>query len=173
MAAIDLKKCTITIEDGTSGTPQSIEVVIGEGNLTYSEKRNIQYIKNKGALDTTREGDEEPVDVKMDFRWEYLTGSTSTGSYPSVEEAFKGTGAAKDWVSSDSDDPCAPYAVNVVVEYDPTTNAPAGCDEDKETITLQDFRWESLEHDIKQAQVSVTGKCNITEATIVRTASGA
>lgn len=172
MAAIDLKKCTITLEDGTTGTPNSVEVIVGEGNCTYGEKRNVQYIKNKGALDTTREGDEEPVDVKMDFRWEYLTGTTTTGSFPSVEEALKGHGAAKDWVSSDTEDPCAPYAVNVVIEYDPTINSNAGCSLDKETITLADFRWESLEHDMKSAQVSVTGKCNITEADIVRASSG-
>jgi len=161
-AQIDLKDCTITLKDGGSET---LDVKIGEGNLTYSESRNIQYTLDRGKLDEVRNGDEVPVDVKLDFTWEYLRGSSTSGGTPSVEEALKKIGNAVSWVSSDSD-ACRPYAVDIVVVYAPT---PASCG-DKETITLADFRYEKLDHDMKAGTVSVTGKCNITQANVVREA---
>ena len=159
---IDLKRCTLTIKDGGSET---LDIVIGEGNLTYSESRNIQYTLDRGKLDEVREGDEVPVDVKLDFTWEYLRGAAGSGAVPSIEEAFKNIGNAASWVSSDSD-ACRPYAVDVVVLYEPV---PRTCG-DKETITLVDFRWEKMDHDMKAGTVSVTGKCNVTQATVVRAA---
>ena len=164
MAVIDLKKATITIEDGGS---ESIEIKIGEGNLVYTEKQNIEYIKDKGALDTVREGDEEPMEVRFEFIWEYIIGSTSTGAFPSIEDAIKGIGAAQDWVST-SADLCEPFAVDLKIVYDPTTGAPAGCTGDTETIILPDFRWESLEHDLRGSQISCSGQCNATAAVITR-----
>ena len=166
MAVIDLKKCTIQIEDGGS---EALEVKVGQGNLTYTEARNIEYILDKGSLDEVREGDEIPMDVRFDFTWVYLISATSTGTgTPTVEEAIKGNGAAADWVSSDTANACAPYAVDITVAHDPTTNAPAGCTGDTETSTLADFRWEQLEHDLRGGSVACSGKCNATLATHVR-----
>ena len=162
-AQIDLKNCTIKVKDGASN---ELEVKIGEGNLTYSESRNIQYTLDRGKLDEVREGDEVPMDVTMGFTWEYLRGSpSSSGAIPSIEEALKKIGNAADWVSSDAD-ACRPYAVDLEVVNAPT---PAICG-DKETITLSDFRWEKLDHDMKAGTVSVTGKCNVTQAAVVRAA---
>lgn len=143
--------------------PHEISVKIGEGNLTYEETRKMQYVLDRGVLDTVREGDQEPVSVKMDFTWEFLRAVSGSGT-PTVEEALKKTGEALSWESS-STDACEPYAVDIQVEYIP----PCGGD-GYETILLQDFRWESLNHDMKAGTVSVSGKCNITQATVVRTA---
>ena len=41
-------------------------------------------------------------------------------------------------------------------------------DVEAEIITLPDFRWESFEHNAKDAQISVGGKCNAKLATVVR-----
>jgi hypothetical protein len=161
-AQIDLKDCTIYLLDGSG---ESLEVKIGEGNLTYTESRNIQYTLDRGQLDEVREGDEVPMDVKLDFTWEYLRGSPTSGSTPSVEEALKNIGNAANWTSSDSDG-CRPYAVDIKVVYAPQ---PSNCG-DKETITLLDFRYEKLDHDMKAGTVSVTGKCNVTQATVIRAA---
>lgn len=141
--------------------PHKLYMKIGEGTLTYDEKRNIMYVKDRGKLDTTRKGDEEPMDVKMDFTWEFLS-SESGATTVTIEEAIKGTGnaATLGWVSSDSGDPCAPYAVDIYIEYDPPCTS-----EDNELIVLSDFRWESMGHDAKAGQVSVGGKCNVQEAT--------
>jgi hypothetical protein len=140
--------------------PHRLEVKIGEGNLTYSEKRNIQYVKDRGTLDYTRLGDEEPVDVSFDFVWEFIR--ADTGFLPTVEDALKKINEASTWVTSDAD-PCAPYAVNIEVMYYP----PCG-DVKIERILLKDFRYENLNHDLKGGTVSITGKANVVEADVTR-----
>jgi len=141
----------------------TLEVNIGEGNLTYSEKREMLYELNRGALDSVREGDEQPVEVSMDFVWEFITAIAGAAT-PTIEDALKQRGVALDWESS-SADPCEPYAVDLEVEYVP----PCGGVQ-RELITLPDFRYESLDHNFTDAQVSAQGKCNVVEATVVRAA---
>jgi len=164
-AQIDLKDATIEILDGTTPTANSVEVKIGEGNLTYTERRNIEYTLDRGLLDEVREGDEVPLEVRTDFIWEYLRGSLVSTSVPTVEEAIKNIGNAAAWVSTDSD-ACRPYAVDLRVTYAPT---PWTCG-DQEVITIQDFRYEQLDHDLRAGTVSMTGRANVTEATVVRSA---
>jgi hypothetical protein len=169
-AQFDLKKATVKIKDGTVGTGLTqnvLTVKIGEGTLTYSEKRNIQYTLDRGALDEVREGDQVPVDVKLDFTWTYLRGGLNSGDPATVEEALKNIGNAAAWLSSDSDG-CKPYAVDIEITFAPT---PSTCG-DQEVILLPDFRWESMDHDAKAGTVSVSGKCNVTQATVTRTAQG-
>lgn len=159
-AQIDIKNCTIRIADGAG---HHIDVKIGEGNLTYSEKKTMEYTLDRGLLDEVREGDEIPVDVSLDAVWEYITGGVSSVGIPSIEDALKRRGAAAAWVSTDPD-ACRPFAVDIIVIYEPQ---PDGCGDD-ETITLSDFRYEELNHDLRAATIAVTGKCNVTEATSVR-----
>jgi hypothetical protein len=140
------------------GKVNEITVKVGEGTLTYSEKRTMEYTLNRGTLDEVREGDEVPMDVAFDLVWEYITGTTGA---PTVEDALKKIGEASTWRSSDTD-ACKPYAVDIVVEYEPD------CTGDPETITLPDFRWEALDHDLKAGTIKCTGKCNATVAEIVR-----
>ncbi len=147
-----------------TGPVQSITVKIGTGTLTYDEKRNMEYTLDRGTLDEVREGDEVPMDVKFDFVWDYIVGGLGDDDPPSVEDALKQLNAAEEWVSSDADT-CRPYAVDLVIEYVPT------CDGDTETITLEDYRWESLAHDLKAGTISSTGKCNHKIATVVRAAA--
>ena len=159
MAIIDLKKTTLSIKDGGSN---SIEINIGEGNLTYSERRTMEYKLNKGDLDTVREGDQQPMEVRFDFQWEFITATTATGAVPTVEEVLKATGLAAAWVTS-SADACEPYAVDIEVAYDPACSPT-----ENETITLPDFRYETLEHDLRAGQIACTGQCNAVVATIAR-----
>ena len=163
-ATIDLKNCTIKIIDGTAVTPNEIEVTIGEGNLTYTRARNIEYILDRGVLDDVREGDQIPLDISMDFRWDYISAFAASGT-PTIEEALLNEGEATDWESTDSD-ACRPYAVDIELEYAPT---PTTCG-DKETFTFPDFRVETLDHDLRAGTVSCTGKCNAVKPTIVRAA---
>jgi hypothetical protein len=140
------------------GKVESITIKVGEGTVTYSEKRNIQYTLDRGVLDEVREGDEVPVDVKFDLIWEYIKGTTGA---PTAEDCLKKIGEAATWRSSDTD-ACRPFALDIVIEYIPA------CTGDPETITLPDFRYESLDHDLKAGTISCTGKCNATEASSVR-----
>lgn len=137
---------------------RTLEVKVGEGNLNYTEARTVEYILDRDRLDNVRLGADVPVDVSLDYIWEFLTHATM----PTVEDAIKKRGGAADWVSTDPD-ACRPYAVDISIEHIP----PCG-DEDPELIVLADFRWESLPHDLRGASVAMTGKCNVTEALISR-----
>jgi len=141
---------------------------IGEGNLTYSEKQALVYIRDRGFIDTVKLGDQMPIDVSMDFTWEFLRGMpnplASGGApvityVPTFEEAFKQIGNAVQWKSS-SIDPCEPYCVEVIIMDIPT------CLTDAERVQLSQFRWESFDHDLKGAKVAVKGTCNIGLATV-------
>jgi hypothetical protein len=143
--------------------PNQLLVKIGEGNCQWTEKRPVMYTKDRGRLDTVKKGDEEPMEVKLDFTWVFL--KSDSGETPSIEDVLKNRGEASDWDSSSSD-PCEPYAIDIVIVYSPP------CDDvDKEIYRLPDFRYEDLGHDIKQGQVSISGKCNATEPTVVRAAT--
>lgn len=158
MAQIDLKNATLFIFDGT-GTPNELEIKIGEGNFTYSEKRNIEYKKDRGLLDITREGDEEPMEISFDFVWEWVKSSTGYAITPF--EALKQVGQASAWATSGA--ACEPYAVDLVVEVDVS----CGTIQD-ETLTFNEFRWESLDSDLRAGTVSCKGKCNSKVASSVR-----
>lgn len=162
---IDLKDVTIKLQDGATPTANYIEVKIGEGNLTYSESRNVEYILDRGRLDEVRLGDEIPVDVTLDFVWEFITGNTSTTTnLPTVEDALKQQGNAATWVSTDAD-ACRPFALDIILENVPNCSAPG---QEQEVTTLSDFRYDSLDHDLRAGTVAITGRCNVTEATHVR-----
>lgn len=159
MAQIDLKNATIRFKDAGSN---ELEVKIGEGNLTWTEKVNRIYTKDRGILNDVRDGDEEPVEVSIDAIWEFL--KADTGNPPSPIDVLKQRGEAAGWVSTD-DDVCRPFAVDIEIEYEP----PCG-GEDREIITLSDFRYEQLQYDLRNASIAVSGKCNVTEATVEREA---
>lgn len=163
MAQIDLKQATLTIRDGTTPANE-LEVRIGEGNLTYTENKNMEYKLNRGKLDEVREGDEAPMSVSFDFVWDYIKGSSVSGAAPTIEDALKKKNNASTWVSSDSD-LCRPYAVDLVILYTPDCSTG-----DQEEIVLSDFRWESLAHDLGEGTIACSGNCNATEAEATRTA---
>lgn len=167
MAQIDLKKSTLTIKDGGSN---SVEVKIGEGNLNYTVRRAVEYNLNRGLLSggTVRNGDEAPCEVRFDFTWEYIKGDTSSSGAPSVEDALLGINAASGWTSTDTD-VCQPYCVDLELVYDPECGASGN--ENKETITFADFRYEQLDHDLRAGTIACTGHCNEVRPTSVRAAA--
>jgi len=151
------------VDDGVlTFTNQQITIKVGDGNITYTENKNYDYELDRGALDSVREGDEAPMDVNIDFVYEFITTGTSESITPM--DALKKKGGAADWVSSSSD-LCEPYAIDIEVEYTP----PCGGSE-KELTLFPDFRPDSKEVDFSEAAVSVSGRCNATEPTITRVA---
>lgn len=159
MAQIDLRNSIITIWDGGVN---HITVKIGEGNLTYGEKRNIEPVKRRGLLSTVREGDEVNLEVQMSFVWEYIT-SNGTSDPPTVEDAIKQRGPASAWVST-SPDSKAPYCVNLQVDYRPPCVGEAAW----ETIVFPEFHHTDLHHSLKDGTVDLTGLCNRTQASPTR-----
>lgn len=139
---------------------QRLEVNIGEGNLTYTEAKEYEYLRDRGNLDTVKEGDEQPMSVEMEFVFEYVRSQSGQDITP--VEAIKGINAASEWVSSSSD-LCEPYAVDILLKH----CVPCGTDHDQD-ILLPDFRWESLDYDLQAATISVSGQCNASNATVTR-----
>ena len=92
---------------------QQLEVKIGEGNITYTEKSDYTYLLDRDNLDTVKEGKEVPLDVKWDSVYEFITTGTSEEITPM--DALKGIGAAAEWITY-AKDPCEPYAVAIEVE---------------------------------------------------------
>ena len=139
---------------------QQVDVKLGDGNLTWTVNREMEYELDRGNLDTVREGDQVPLDVVLDAVYEFIT--TGTGETITPFDALNGTGGASEWVSS-STDPCEPYAVDLEVEHTP----PCGGAE-KETTVLPDYRYDTLEVDLDAATVSSTGRCNTVKPTVTR-----
>lgn len=169
--AADTNTATITLTAGLAEiveaggavtfTGRRLEVKIGEGNLNYTETRNLEYIKDRGLLDTVKEADEEPMEVSFDFIWDFITGVTGS-VIPTLEDVLKKTGEASSWETT-SPDACEPYCVDLVVKYDP------GCGgSNTETIVLSQFRQVTLEHNLRDSQISCSGSCNVTKATATR-----
>lgn len=157
MAIIDLRNTTLTIKDGSTNF---IDVKVGEGNLTYGIKKNIDLVKSRGELDTTREGEQEAMEVAFSFMWEYLL--ASTGDPPSIEEVLERTGAASSWISVNPD-PFAPYSVHLALVHIPPCQ-----DIEVETILFPMFHYTQLAHSLLDATVSCNGICNAVRPTIVR-----
>ncbi|MCK4500441.1 hypothetical protein KAU11_08080 [Candidatus Babeliales bacterium] len=130
-----------------------IEVEIGEGNLTYSEKRPLEYVTNGNEISEVREADEEALDLKMDFTWKRVAGDFAA----LIDKIDNRSGTQ---TSSDAIE-CRPYAVDVQVRY------PDAClTESEKNINYDDFRYETLDYDAKAGTISVSGKCNISYPTI-------
>lgn len=142
--------------------PNFIDVTIGEGNAEWTEKQNVEYIKDRGILDSTREGDDEPMEVTLDFRFEKITG-TSTDVLPTVEDAIKFRGPAANWVATNADTCSSPRTVNIsILETPPCSGV------ENQLFVFPDFAWEQLAHDFKAGTVKMTGKCNAVEPTVSR-----
>ena len=159
----DLKQCTLYMVDGAT-PPEVLAIQFDEGTLKFTEKRNIEYKKNRGKLadGSVREGDEEPVEVSFEGRFTCIT--SQNGNELSISEFLNRAGAGTTLVTTGTD-ACAPYAVDLILERnleDCGSNL-------NELVYFDEFRHESLSGDFKAGQISVSGKCNVTTVRSVRT----
>jgi len=139
---------------------QRIEINVGEGNLTWTEAKEYEYLRNRGDLDTVKEADEQPVEMSMEFVYDYV--KTQSGQTITPADALKAQGEASEWVSTSSD-LCEPYCVDILAKH----CVPCGTDEDEDVLFV-DFRYESLDYDVGEATVAVSGRCNVSEPTVTR-----
>ncbi len=137
--------------------PQQIEITVGDGDLKYTEGDEYMYDLDRGLLDTVRRGDDQPMEVSVDAVFDEI--KSGTGEVVTPIEALKGTGNASEWVSSSSNT-CEPYAVNLVMQDVRT------CATGSATYLFPDFRSEKRDFSVKDATISISGKCNVTEPEI-------
>ncbi|GAF75246.1 unnamed protein product, partial [marine sediment metagenome] len=121
------------------------------------------YDTDRGILDTVRDDTQTPLELNLEFTYVFVT--ASSGKVVSPVDALKKIGQASEWVSSDTDQ-CAPYAVTIELRH----CVPCGTDED-ELLVFKDFRYESLEYDLQEATIAVSGRCNVTDAVASRVAA--
>ena len=160
MPRFSMNNATVKFKDGT---PFETEIKIAEGQLQWTESRNVEYQNSKGTLESTREGDEVPCQLSMNFIWEFLINS-SGGSPVYPYEALHFIGEAASWVSSDTADPCAtPPSIDVEVTFDLSCSS-----EDTEVYLFNFFRWETISPDGGNGQVAVAGNCKIVKPTVTR-----
>jgi len=157
VAQIDLRNATIRLADGGSNY---IDVKIGEGDLSWSEKRQVDFVKSRGAMDTVRENEEVPLELSLLAIWEFITGAG--GDPPTIEDVLKHRNGAASWLSASSD-PLAPFCVNMFVTYTPVCP-----DISKETLTFAQLHWIDLAHSLKDGTIALKANCNVTEATASR-----
>ena len=150
---------TSEVADASSMTfygQNSLEVKIGDGNLTWSVSKDYTYDLERGNLKggTVRQGDQQALAISLDTVYEYVT--TGSDNVVTPFDAFNNVGGASDWSSSASDDPCAPFALDIIID-----RATAACNtsDDNELTILPDYRYESLEADIDAATISTSGSC--------------
>ena len=111
--------------------PQLLYIQIGEGNITFTETKERIYDLDRGLLDTVRDGDDQPLELNLEFTYVFVT--SETNQVPTPVDALKQLGLASEWVSS-STDQCEPYAVDIELRH----CVPCGTDEN-ELLTFQDF----------------------------------
>ena len=143
--------------------PRALILKIGEGNITWTESQPRIYTKDAGRLDTVRDDDEEMVELRFDAIWEFLRASTGQPVTPT--DALKNRGEAAAWVSSDTADPCQPYSVDLEIQYAPNCSPV-----EQEYYIFPKFRWETIEHDLRNGTLAFSGMCNVTEAKTSRAA---
>ena len=146
--------------DAIAWLPQRIAIKIGEGDLSWTEAREIIYDRDRSLLDTTRLGDEQPVEVDLAFIFDFV--ATESGQAITPIDALKRIGEASEWVSSSSD-LCEPYAIDIYVVH----CVPCGSEQDQD-FTFADFRYESLEYSIQDASIAVSGSCNVSNVPSTR-----
>jgi hypothetical protein len=151
---------TYAVDAAITFSSQQLEVKIGEGNITYTEKSDYTYLLDRDNLDTVKEGKDVPLDVKWDSVYEFITTGTSEEITPM--DALKGINGASEWITY-SKDPCEPYAVAIEVQQVP----PCSTAESESTL-FPDFRSEQREVNFKDATISINGKCNVTQPIVTR-----
>jgi hypothetical protein len=64
--AMDLKDCTVSFRDGTTPTPFELEIKVDEGNLTWTESRNLKAVKDRRELQSQSS---MPFQFNQEFQW--------------------------------------------------------------------------------------------------------
>lgn len=163
---IDMKNVTLVIKD--DGGANSVSVTFDDGNFTWTRTTNREYVLDRGVIDTVRDGDQAPLEVSFQGRYDYIKGdSPDTTLYDALHQE----GEASAWVSSANGTPgqaCAPYCVDLYLTNTPTCSG--GLSNPIEELLFQFFRVESCAVDTSAGTLDVSGKCNVLKPTPTRSA---
>lgn len=99
-----LREGQLTINDGTTPTPQSVVVTLDEGDLSWTNNNETKMILDRGEYAGTRRGNFVPVNISFSAKWAELLGLTLyTPTDPTLYEIINNEG---DMFESVEDDNC-------------------------------------------------------------------
>jgi hypothetical protein len=80
----NLRDGELIIRDGTPGTPQSLTVLLDEGDLSWTVRSRTIEVTDRGSIADghTRPGDEEPVALSFAAKWTQLIGKSANAVDP-------------------------------------------------------------------------------------------
>lgn len=151
MGVINVRDCKFYIVDGTSPTPNKVEIDLLDGQFEYTERYNYTPIRKRNRLDAFRRDAEEAMSVNFTIFFQFM--SAMDGDPPTFREMLLKEGEASAWVSTNSD-VCAPYCVDLIIEQDVTCT-----DIEDETITFPRFHVTELPVNVGEGQIRVSGLC--------------
>lgn len=197
---IDFKNTKVYISDKNANpgvTPavgaisgNIFEIEFGDGDFQWTVAKQFEYNLDRGRLDSVRLGDEVPMDISFEGKFNYIKNpSTITATAPpTIYEALMNPHiyaafpsevptsddtisgyvmGAQNWLSASEDvDPCGPWSVNLWVENTPLCST--GQVEANELILFKYFRAESCQFSLKNGTISVSGKSNVSYPVAIR-----
>lgn len=80
----NLRDGELVLKDGTSGTPQSLTILLDEGDLSWTQRTNTIEVKDRGSIAAghTRNGDEESIALSFTAKWTQLIGKFNNALDP-------------------------------------------------------------------------------------------
>jgi len=80
----NLRDGELVLSDGTAPTPNSLTVVLDEGDLSWTERLNTLEIKDRGSIAAghTRKGDDESIALSFSAKWTQLIGKSASAADP-------------------------------------------------------------------------------------------
>jgi hypothetical protein len=133
----NLRDGNLVIRDGT-GTPNTLDIPIDNGDLSFTESMPTTTIKNRGRLDHRRAGDEMEMEVSFSVKFTQYAYASGASTGVGVVDALKKTNGASAWVSTH--DACSPYSVDLVFNIiDPSDTTK------QETLVFPKFHAESIQ----------------------------
>lgn len=124
----NLRDGQLTVNDGT-GTPKSVTLILDEGNLRWTETDNTIEVKDRGALDHTRPGDQNSCEMSFTTKWtQLLQGSLSAGDGYVLYEMVNDSGGS--FISTSA------AGEQYTLEYVFVVNSPDGVTAKGEIITF-------------------------------------
>ncbi|HHA19193.1 MAG TPA: hypothetical protein ENK70_05755 [Methylophaga sp.] len=149
MSRRGLRDAVLTIQDGFG---QSVAVKIGKGTISWTEKRNIEYIRNRGNLYCVKQLKDDATEVQFSFRWEWLSNITGVSIYEALTCSIEG------WQTTGGF--CEPPAVDLYL-----TITPKNCEE-SEIIVFNEFRLTLRNPSIREGQIRARGTVTSVISTI-------
>lgn len=98
----NLQDGVIKLVDGTTYTPNELEVIVEEGNLTFNEKKEPKKILDRGVLSHLRKKDEEPITGSFSIKFIEFMSQVSPDN-PTLYEVLNKIGEAASWVTTNTD----------------------------------------------------------------------